>query len=171
MADQITDFLDDKGLDFLRQKYDRGRMTQILSATLPAVYAPVGPYIDAIRNEFYSVIQPGTAAPTTAMSPLDRERCLIAILCTRGPFFALALHMYVGLMEGLQPDDIGNIVFLSSIYTGIDNLSEGLGTAMSVLGVLSDLVGQFQKPGMLQAGKDLGTPDDIVKRLKQLFPR
>ena len=52
------------------------------------------------------------------MVPKDRERCLIAILASRDAGLNLALHIYVGLMEGLSPMDMADIIFLGDLHGG-----------------------------------------------------
>jgi alkylhydroperoxidase/carboxymuconolactone decarboxylase family protein YurZ len=131
--DTISTTLSDVQLATLREAYSREQMTQILSSGMPSSYEPTTAYIDAIRTAFYD--------RTQEMAPKDRERCLIAILVSRDAGLNLALHIYHGLMVGLTPKEIADVIFLGGIYTGVDRISEGFFAATRVLTVLALLVG------------------------------
>ena len=129
----IPSLLSDVQLDALREAYQRDQMTDILSHGMPSSYEPTSAYIDAIRAEFYD--------RTQKMDPKDRERCLIAVLVARDAGLNLALHIYNGLMVGLTPDEIADIIFLGGVYTGVDRISEGFFAATRVLTLLALLAG------------------------------
>jgi alkylhydroperoxidase/carboxymuconolactone decarboxylase family protein YurZ len=73
------------------------------------------------------------------MQPKDRERCLIAVLASRDAGLNLAIHIYVGLMEGLSPQEIADVIFLGGIYTGVDRISDGLAAEMRTLDTLAQV--------------------------------
>ena len=131
--DTISSTLSDVQLAALREAYRREQMTDILSHGMPSSYEPTSAYIDAIRAEFYD--------RTQKMDPKDRERCLIAVLVARDAGLNLALHIYNGLMVGLTPDEIADVIFLGGIYTGVDRISEGFFAATRVLTLLALLAG------------------------------
>lgn len=56
----------------------------------------------------------------------DRERCLIALLACRQEPFPLGLHLYWGLMEGLNPDEVKHTLLLAGAYHGICVHATGL---------------------------------------------
>ena len=114
----------------LRKAYRPEDAVQILSSGMPALDDRTAKYIDAIRKAFYE---------GTAMQPKDRERCLIAVLASRDAGLNLAIHIYLGLMEGLSPGEIADIIFLGGIYTGVDRISDGLAAEMRTLTVLAQV--------------------------------
>jgi alkylhydroperoxidase/carboxymuconolactone decarboxylase family protein YurZ len=128
--DEIDATLSTEQLANLRGAYSRATMIEILSSGMPSRCGRTGRYIDAIGSAFY-----GDGADTVA--PKDRERCLIAILASRDAGLNLSLHIYLGLMEGLSPREIADIVFLAGIYTGVDRLSDGLAALVATLGILA----------------------------------
>ncbi|HJQ85716.1 MAG TPA: carboxymuconolactone decarboxylase family protein [Candidatus Binatia bacterium] len=111
----------------LKKGYTSAAMTEILSGGMPGLDRHTAKYIHAIRRAFYD---------TSRMAPKDRERCLIGILAGRDAGLNFAIHVYVGLMEGLTPDEIADVIFLGGIYTGVDHLSDGLAAAQRTLTVL-----------------------------------
>ena len=130
----IDAWLPSEQLDRLTQAYQKEEQVVIdlLSKAMPGIYDRTLQYIGAIRVEFYDL-------STRAMTPKDRERCLIAILASRDAGLNLAIHIYLGLMEGLSAPDIAEILFLSGAYTGVDRLSDGLVVEWRTLDVLRQL--------------------------------
>src|SRR5262245_47844544 len=130
MSDQVQTTLPRDTLKALKHTYNRDAMTAVLSGGMPARYAAVNDYVKVISAAFYS--GEGQTTP-----PRDRERCLIAILASRDAGANLAIHIYLGLMEGLSLQEIADIIYLAGIYTGVDRLSDGLSAYVRTLGVLA----------------------------------
>src|SRR5262245_40167841 len=120
----------------LHKNYDRDDLNDILKDKLTGMYAAIADYLDTIGDEFYTNI-----VPRDIVSAENRERILIALLASRGGRLTLAMHIYIGLMEGfnknlsntqvtfeseLSPEEIANIIFLVGIYTGSDNMALSL---------------------------------------------
>jgi hypothetical protein len=147
----IDDVLSETGLQALRQAYSEAEMTGLLSAGIPGLDKDAFKYIATIRRQFYD-------GSRRKMEPRDRERVLIGILASRDAGLNLALHVYVGLMENLSPHDIADIIFLSGIYTGVDCMSDGLGTVARTLDVLSQL-----------AHMERYTVKDVASELRSAF--
>src|SRR5262245_48235092 len=129
--DQIDAALSGEQLAILRDAYSKGRarMLQILSDTIPGRYDRTGGYLGAGKSAFYD-----DGADT--MAPKERERSLIAILASRDAGLNLAIHIYLGLMEGLSPREIADIILLAGVYTGVDRLSDGIVAELRTLGIL-----------------------------------
>ncbi len=127
---KIDSVLSSAQLDTLRRAYFEEDMVGLLSSGIPGLDDRTADFIAAIRKAFYD----GSAE---SMSAKDRERCLIAILASRDAGLNLALHVYCGLMEGLSPQEIADVIFLGGIYTGVDRISDGLAAEMRTLGVLA----------------------------------
>ena len=125
-------------LEKLRGAYKREDMTKILVETLPKAYVLSMEYVDAIGDLLYSKLLPEESDPglRSALSVEDRERCLVAVLASREAGLALAIHVYIALMEGVSPQEIAHILLLVGIYSGIDHLTGGLKTELQVLGAL-----------------------------------
>jgi hypothetical protein len=128
---KIDTVLSSEQLDWLRRDYRNADMVQLLSSGIPGLDDRTAGYIASIRKAFYD-------ASDDIMSAEERERCLIAVLASRDAGLNLALHIYCGLMEGLSPQEIADVIFLGGIYTGVDRISDGLATEMRTLAVLAE---------------------------------
>ncbi len=53
----------------------------------------------------------------------------------------LAIHIYGALAVGVRPGELGNILFLAGVYTGIDNFAGSLKVLGVTLGALKTLAG------------------------------
>ncbi len=146
----------------LRAAYKRGQITVLLKATLPRLYAHSKGYVDAIAAAFYDDLPEDGCAPENrqTLTIQDRERCLIALLASRRQDFDLAVHVYVGLMEGITPGEIANIMLLAGMYTGIDSFARGIYTAIGAAKVLAALV---------DAGGAIDAPA-VGDKLRATFP-
>jgi alkylhydroperoxidase/carboxymuconolactone decarboxylase family protein YurZ len=129
--DLIDAGLNEDQLLTLRDAYARETMIAVLSKGMPSIDARTSAYIADIRQAFYD-----SGAP---MKPRDRERCLIAVLAARDAGLNLALHIYIGLMEGLTPQEIADVIFLGGVYTGVDRISDGLGALVKTLATLKNV--------------------------------
>jgi alkylhydroperoxidase/carboxymuconolactone decarboxylase family protein YurZ len=154
--DQIDDSLSKHQLLALRDAYQRDTMMGALSKGMPGIDARTTQYIGDIRQAFFNNDSP--------MKPKDRERSLIAVLAARDAGFNLALHIYIGLMEGLTPREIADIIFLGGIYTGVDRISDGLGALVKTLAALKGLSdGEMCTPNC--------TVDQVIPTLRTAFNR
>ena len=170
--EQLGDILSETQLATLRGRggYDRTVMKGILIGTLPKLYAAAGEYMTAIGDSLYGSLPDDSAPdPRPMLTVQDRERCLVAILASRGATLALAIHEYIALMEGVSAEEIGHILLLTGIYTGADRLAEGLLVTNTLLTKLRDQV----TPTDPETGKpkpvDAST-DTIYKLLRSTFP-
>jgi len=145
---RLNNILPSRVLRDLRKNFNRTEMNNQLEQ-LFKVYGVTNKYIEDIRKVFYDRHQPRVAPNSLTVS--DRERCLIALLASRGGQFPLAVHLYLGLMEGLSPEEIANILFLTGIYTGQDNLALGLFTLETTLATLKGI--GAQRPSTQQGKK------------------
>jgi alkylhydroperoxidase/carboxymuconolactone decarboxylase family protein YurZ len=140
--DAVSGTLAPADLDQLRGAYKRDDMTKILVETLPKAYVLSTEYVEAIGDLLYSKMLPEQGDPglRSMLSVQDRERCLVAVLASREAGLALAVHIYIALMEEVSPQEIAHILLLAGIYGGIDHLTGGLGTELQVLGALKNQI-------------------------------
>jgi alkylhydroperoxidase/carboxymuconolactone decarboxylase family protein YurZ len=137
----IVDHLPLPKLKALREQYQSSEATAVMSSVLGALYEPSRAYGDAITEAFYGRLPEDIPSPNRkALSVQDRERCLIALLASRGVEGTLAVHIYLALMEGISVEEIANVMLLVGIYTGVDRLSWALTTYVTTLKTLCALV-------------------------------
>jgi alkylhydroperoxidase/carboxymuconolactone decarboxylase family protein YurZ len=130
----ISEFFRNGELDALRGAYSREATTALLSGTLPALYPGARAYVDGIARTLYPE---GGGGPLAAV---DRERCILVLEAARGGRFTLAVHVYVGLMEGLAVEEIAQLLLLAGVYAGVGVFAGGLQLLVRVLSTLEEVV-------------------------------
>lgn len=114
MSQDIRSLLSDDQLQSLRAAYQPRVMDAIATQLVAAPYPPITTMVTFAAERFYNQAPP-------VLSPLDREKCLIGIFAAgRRPSFALAAHIYWGLMEGMTVEQCEEIVMLAALYGGLD---------------------------------------------------
>src|SRR5262245_59811982 len=143
-----NDLLPSELIKQLRGAYSPSKVAGMLGQKITDMYGATSQYIGAVGDAFYGLAPGVTQQPEDKLSPANRERCLIALLASRGADFTLAIHIYLALMEGcpvpgsdepkdpIDPSEVANIIFLSGVYTGADNLTRGLITLTKTLNCL-----------------------------------
>ena len=141
----VREILTEEALAELKKHYDVELMTTVATAIAWKPYPPAQGIIAAVGARFYE--------STKQMSGRDREMCLITILASGGfPAFALAGHIYWGLMEGLSVDEIADILTLTGTYTGLPRMADGYYTLTGTLKLLQKLA---QTPETAKSGPAL----------------
>jgi len=107
-----------------------------LGTKLSDQYPPIGPALKGIAATLY----PEATKTEVALSPANRERCLVAILASRSRRLELAIHAYLALGNSVTPPELAHIVVVSGIYTGIDTVSEGFDVLQTTFTVLKKAV-------------------------------
>lgn len=144
---QLADILSYENIQTLKEGYGDGKaMSDLLAQFLPANYIESTEYSTAIMDEFYSGAMFPHDTPGHLSRP-DRERCLIAILTSRGPDFNLGVHIYMALMNDVTAKEIATIIFLAGVYSGVDNLTEGFKIEQKTLATLQTLVNAAKREG------------------------
>src|SRR5262245_5589759 len=111
----------------IRSCYDGELVNQALRAGIELRYAGAHVNADSIEDQLYTNNPDDALAGYRGrLSSADRQRCLMALLATRKEAFPLAIHMYIGLMEWVSPDEIKNILFLTGVYMGVPTFVAGI---------------------------------------------
>ncbi len=130
----MSDFqtqLTDAQLAALHGGYSSEMMDAVATKIVAGAYPPALGLTTFAGTRFYN-----DAPPTLA--PANRERCLLTLFCAgRRPSFAIAVHIYWALMEGVAVDEIAEIILLATLYGGIDVLAEGTRTLTVTLTTLA----------------------------------
>jgi alkylhydroperoxidase/carboxymuconolactone decarboxylase family protein YurZ len=134
---RIHEILSDGRLKELRASYKSSvgqeQRKTILQGTLHEIYDGAQAYTDAINDVFYGPLPLDTATSRSLLSEQDRERCVIALLASQGGGGTLAIHVYIGLMVGLSPKEIGHILLLAGVYTGVNRFAVAIFDTLKTL--------------------------------------
>lgn len=162
MSDDVRAILSPEALAALRSGFDPHLMGLVATAKAASSYTDSRGFIDGIGARYY-VAGPGADGPTSRVAPRDRERTLIGILAAGNrPAFALAVHFYWGLMEGLDVDDIADTLLLTGAYAGVDAFTNAAFTLGETLRLLATAVSE---------GPDAVTSRALLPRIVSAFRR
>jgi alkylhydroperoxidase/carboxymuconolactone decarboxylase family protein YurZ len=116
----------------LRAAYARHRdeLVAQMRDHLPRRYPTADGFVGAIERAFYA---------GGALTAANRERCIVALLAAREERHFLAIHVYLALMEGVAPEEIADVVFLSAVYTGVPALTRGIAVVERTLALLENM--------------------------------
>ncbi len=141
---QTDQILTQDDLRKLRDGFDKEQLNAILGGTLPKVYPPATEYTDAIMSSFYS------PSRSTELDDVNRERCIITLLAAKDAGFTLAIHIYIGLMLEIPPNEIAHILMLVGTYAGVESFTGGLLKLLKTQGVLKELLRTSDAPSVLE---------------------
>jgi alkylhydroperoxidase/carboxymuconolactone decarboxylase family protein YurZ len=116
-------------LQALRGDYDAEAMVAANVQAVSALVPQFASWNQAVGETFYG--------PRSPLAPAERERCLVTLLIQQGSPVPLAIHMYWALMEGVEVDELVQIVGLTACYAGMPRLAFGLQTLQRLLLVLA----------------------------------
>lgn len=154
MNPDVRSILTEDQINQLRQGYSRAVMNVVATKLVAAPYPPVAGLVAFAAERFYNEAPP-------VLGHADRERVLIGIFASgRRPAFGLAVHAYWGLMEGVAIDEISEIIVLSSLYGGIDVLTDCMRT-------LGDTLRQLAKAA--DAGREATQSQVLLPALVATF--
>jgi hypothetical protein len=134
--------------------HPRSAAIKFLSSGVEAHYWKASTFAEAIQHVLYE------PEASEDLNHADRQRCLISILATRAEMFPLAIHTYIGLLEGIGVREMRNIFFLVGVYSGVPGMINGIDVLGEVLRIF-----QSEWAGM-DAAKVHGA---ILTRLKAQF--
>jgi len=113
-------------LQRIRDDYDDDTMSDVLRQRFDASYPATDAWLDALTAVFTTGLPGETQQNRAKLSAMDRERCLMTLLCSRGEKGTLGIHMYMALCLGVTEDEIKHILFLTGLYSGVPNFARGL---------------------------------------------
>jgi alkylhydroperoxidase/carboxymuconolactone decarboxylase family protein YurZ len=115
------------------------QMAKILRGVLPDLYAESSDYVAAILRIYFKEQTDRDAMKKAELNESDRERCIIALLAVQGGQFTLALHIYLGLMVGVSPQEIAHVLLLSGVYGGVNRFADAMFVHVKTLTELNKL--------------------------------
>ncbi len=117
-------------LQALRADYQPAMMKAATVAALGQRHPAGLPYVSGFVEHLFD---------ETHLDAANRERCLVAILAGQKNSMALAVHLYWALMEGLETQELAQILMLCGGYQGIDVYAGGLSVLEGTCVLLSKL--------------------------------
>ncbi len=124
-------------LETLREGYDAQRMLDNAVAVVGGLFEGGKSWTEAFSSDVYQ---------TGRMAARDRERILIALFTGQAERTALMIHVYWGLMEGLEPTEIQQVVLLAGTYTGLGRYTFGMKAVGQTFTRLAELAHALDEP-------------------------
>lgn len=128
---ELRTIVSEATLKAMRTAYSHDAMLAANLAAIERVAPQLSGWNQSIATTFYG--------PTSPLAPRERERCLIAVITNIGPGVCLAMHVYWGLMEGIDIDEMIHLVGLAGCYGGLPRATFGMEVIHRVLIALSGL--------------------------------
>ena len=118
MAKDVTRILTAERLALLREKFNNQELLDLARSNFGTRYAPAALFVEPLIAHFYE------DGATTAHA--DRERTVIALLAAEQSNAEMATHFYWGLMVGLSPKDIAEVLLLVYGYSGANEFNNAI---------------------------------------------
>jgi hypothetical protein len=131
--------LSDDALRTLRAHYRRDDIARAARRSVIEPYPPSAGFGAFVTDTLFDAAR---------IAPSERERVVLALLLSRAssPSFAVAIHVYWSLMEGLSIVDVADVVTLTGVYAGMAHYKVGLDTMRVTLAVLRDAAASPEPP-------------------------
>lgn len=136
MSTDVRTLLTADQLAKLRAGYSRAVMNTVATKVVQAPYPPLAGLVSFAAERFYNEAPP-------VLGHADRERSLILLLAAdRRPAFAQAVHFYWGLMEGLEVEEVAEVLSLCALYGGLDAYTDAMRLLQATLAHLTKAADQ-----------------------------
>lgn len=127
-----------EALGLLRASYDPNLLCRTARAATTAPFPPAAPFVDALVGGFFE--------DRGLLRPAERELLIVALFANTVPAWMLAVHVYVGLMEGLCVEQIAGAVLLSAMYKhGLAAYTQSISVVERTLRLLKEAAGRGEE--------------------------
>jgi carboxymuconolactone decarboxylase family protein len=133
----LTQILTKTDLQVIVGQYDPVLMGKLLPILPVTQYSPIKPYLATIGATLYPEFDP--QLPANPLSAPNRERCLVALLASRARHVELAIHIYMALVNGIEPAELAHILVAAGVYTGVDTVAIAFAVMQTTLETLKGI--------------------------------
>lgn len=146
--------LSPQALSRLRARYDSRAVTGSAATATAALFSDAAPLFASLTGVFFE--------RQDLLSPAERELLVIALFSDGVPAWMLAVHVYLGLMEGLTPEKVAASALLAATYRrGVAAFTQAIAVISRALSVLSRLSNE---------GDETCDTARILRELRREFP-
>ncbi len=164
----VTQLLSAERLERLRQSFCEATMSAAATGVLIRDYPASAMFVEAVHDSLYGTGEDGKGPPLAALAAREREAALIVLLGAQRTDFELGIHLYWGMMHGLDPDECAGLLMLTGIYSGIGAQTTGLKVMRKILTRLDEIVAQAEEQPP-QAGEDPLAVSNLLGELLKAF--
>lgn len=132
----VRQIISDAEVEILRGAYNPAIMVHVATTLTTANYTESKGLFDWLGTTHYALTPPD-GEPRAGMTDVQRERVLIALFAAgRRPPFALAAHVYWGIMEGMSVHEVADTIMLAASYSGVDVFADSMFTLRETLTIM-----------------------------------
>lgn len=148
----VTQMLSDQQLCRLRSGYDAELLSDLATQTVVQKFPASQVWISTIQRILFKDPANGNR-PLLDLSAKERELCLVTLLSAQAMDLELAVHIYWGLMEGLEPKELAALITVVGVYAGLDKFNSALDVMTKTMHALDKVAssGACQVPDVIPA--------------------
>lgn len=146
----VTQMLKPAEIAALRASYDAQLLSDLATKALVDKFPASGLWVSTIQKILYKDPENG-GKPLLDLAARERELCLISLLSAQHSGMELGIHVYWGIMEGLEPQQIAALMTLVGVYAGLSRFEAAL-TVMTITMKALDAAaqaGETEVPGVI----------------------
>lgn len=121
----VTEVLRPEEIEALRRGYDAQLMSDLATKALVSKFPASGLWVHTIQKILFKDEANG-GKPLLDLRARERELCLITLMSAQHLGMELGVHVYWGIMEGLEPREIAALMTLVGVYAGLSRFEAAL---------------------------------------------
>lgn len=121
----VTEILMPEEIAALRANYDAELLSNVATKALVDKFPASGLWVGTIQKILFKDADNG-GKPLLDIAPRERELCLITLMSSQNLGLELGIHIYWGIMEGLEPRQIAALLTLVGVYAGLPRFEAAL---------------------------------------------
>lgn len=121
----VTEILTAEELEALRADYDPKLLSDVATKALVDKFPASGLWVNTIQKILFKDPENG-GKPLLDLGGRERELCLITLMSAQHLGLELGIHVYWGMMEGLEPGQIAALMTLVGVYAGLSRFEAAL---------------------------------------------
>lgn len=131
-TNDVTRILLPGEIEALRQGYDAQLMSDLATRALVEKFPASGLWVHTIQKILFKDDDNG-GKPLLDLPARERELCLLSLMSAQHLGMELGVHVYWGIMEGLEPKEIAALMTLVGVYAGLSKFEAALSVMMKAV--------------------------------------
>lgn len=132
LTSDVTKVLLPSEIDALRDSYDPEQLSNLATRALVEKFPASGLWVHTIQKILFKDDDNG-GKPLLDLPARERELCLITLMSAQHLGMELGVHIYWGIMEGLEPREIAALMTLVGVYAGLSRFEAALSVMMKAV--------------------------------------
>ncbi len=121
----VTHMISAEEISALRRGSDAELMSNVATKALVDKFPASGLWVRTIQKILFQDEANG-GRPLLDLKARERELCLVTLMSAQSLGLELGVHVYWGIMEGLEPSEIAALMTLVGVYAGLSRFEASL---------------------------------------------